>query len=40
MGKEFKMRINYELKNARKLLNDPILLITIIFSLVVVSFFV
>ncbi len=40
MSKDLKLKLNYELKNARKLLNDPILLITIIFSLVVVSFFV
>ena len=40
MGNDLKMKINHEIKNARKLMNDPILLVTIIFSLIVVSFFV
>ena len=40
MGNDLKLKINHEIKNARKLMNDPVLLITIIFSLIVVSFFV
>ena len=40
MGNDLKMKINHEIKNARKLMNDPVLLVTIIFSLIVVSFFV
>lgn len=40
MNNELKLKINYEIKNMRKLINDPVLLCTIIFSIIVVSFFV
>ena len=40
MGNDLKMKINHEIKNASKLMNEPVLLVTIIFSLIVVSFFV
>lgn len=35
-----KLKINQELKNMKKLTNDPTLFLTIIFSLIVISFFV
>ena len=40
MNNDFKLKLNHELKNIRKLINDPVLLLTIIFSLAVVTFFV
>ncbi|MDO5088199.1 MAG: iron ABC transporter permease [Leptotrichiaceae bacterium] len=40
MSNDFKLKLNHELKNIRKLINDPTLLLTIIFSLAVVTFFV
>lgn len=40
MNDNLKLKFNHELKNIRKLFNDPTLLITIIFSLATVSFFV
>ncbi|MCK5780876.1 MAG: iron ABC transporter permease [Psychrilyobacter sp.] len=38
--KDFKFKLDQELKNVKKLINDPALFITIIFSLIVVTFFI
>ncbi len=40
MSSDLKLKLNHELKNMRKLINDPTLLLTIIFSLATVTFFV
>lgn len=40
MRSDLKLKLNHELKNIRKLINDPTLLLTIIFSLATVTFFV
>ena len=40
MSSDLKLKMNHDLKNMRKLINDPTLLLTIIFSLATVTFFV
>ncbi len=40
MTNDLKLKLNHEWKNIRKLFNDPTLLLTIIFSLATVTFFV
>lgn len=40
MSNDLKIKLNHEWKNIRKLMNDPTLLLTIIFSLATVTFFV